>query len=92
MGKYYKVPLFQYRNNATSDFAKNFAKEFEERVKYLVDSNEEKEIIGSNALGECESGWDFSPRFNQRILNFIPIDLNSIIYFNFLPLERRYLS
>ena len=80
--------LFQYRNNATSDFAKNFAKEFEERVKYLVDSNEEKEIIGSNALGECESGWDFSPRFNQRILNFIPIDLNSIIYFNFLTLDK----
>lgn len=31
-------------------------------------------------LAEAESGWDFNPRFNHRALNFLPIDLNSLLY------------
>ncbi|HEX5448045.1 MAG TPA: trehalase family glycosidase [Candidatus Saccharimonadales bacterium] len=31
-------------------------------------------------LAETESGWDFTPRFNHRALNFLPIDLNSLLY------------
>ncbi|MEW5821304.1 MAG: trehalase family glycosidase [Cyanobacteriota bacterium] len=29
---------------------------------------------------ECESGWDFSNRFDQRSMDFIPVDLNSLLY------------
>lgn len=29
---------------------------------------------------ECESGWDFSNRFEQRTMDFIPVDLNSLLY------------
>ncbi|HET9850019.1 MAG TPA: trehalase family glycosidase [Candidatus Saccharimonadales bacterium] len=33
-----------------------------------------------NDLAEAESGWDLSPRFNRRCLNYLPIDLNSLLY------------
>ncbi|MGH7157028.1 MAG: trehalase family glycosidase [Candidatus Saccharimonadales bacterium] len=33
-----------------------------------------------NDLAEAESGWDFTPRFNHKCLNYLPIDLNSLLY------------
>lgn len=29
---------------------------------------------------EAESGWDMTPRFEDRCLDFIPVDLNSLLY------------
>src|ERR1039457_3381720 len=31
-------------------------------------------------LAEAESGWDMTPRFDRRALNFLPIDLNALLY------------
>src|SRR3989344_6553770 len=31
-------------------------------------------------LAEAESGWDLSPRFNHHALNYLPVDLNSLLY------------
>jgi len=31
-------------------------------------------------LAETESGWDFTPRFNHKTLNYLPVDLNSLLY------------
>jgi alpha,alpha-trehalase len=31
-------------------------------------------------LAEAESGWDYTPRFGHKALNFTPIDLNSLLY------------
>jgi alpha,alpha-trehalase len=31
-------------------------------------------------LAEAESGWDMTPRFNRRCLNYLPVDLNSLLY------------
>ncbi|MGD0284254.1 MAG: trehalase family glycosidase [Candidatus Saccharimonadales bacterium] len=33
-----------------------------------------------NDLAEAESGWDMTTRFNRRALNYLPIDLNSLLY------------
>jgi alpha,alpha-trehalase len=33
-----------------------------------------------NDLAEAESGWDFTPRFGHKALNYLPIDLNSLLY------------
>ncbi len=33
-----------------------------------------------NDLAETESGWDMTPRFNRRALNYLPVDLNSLLY------------
>ncbi len=31
-------------------------------------------------LAEAESGWDMTPRFERKCLDFLPIDLNSLLY------------
>lgn len=31
-------------------------------------------------LAEAESGWDLNPRFGHKCLNFLPIDLNCLLY------------
>jgi len=31
-------------------------------------------------LAEAESGWDMTPRFGRRALNYLPVDLNSLLY------------
>lgn len=31
-------------------------------------------------LAEAESGWDYTPRFGHKALNYLPIDLNSLLF------------
>jgi alpha,alpha-trehalase len=31
-------------------------------------------------LAEAESGWDMTPRFDRHALNYLPIDLNALLY------------
>jgi alpha,alpha-trehalase len=31
-------------------------------------------------LAEAESGWDMTTRFNRKALNYLPVDLNSLLY------------
>lgn len=31
-------------------------------------------------LAEAESGWDMTPRFNRKALNYLPADLNALLY------------
>ena len=31
-------------------------------------------------IAEAESGWDLTPRFSHKALNFLPVDLNSLLY------------
>ncbi len=33
-----------------------------------------------NDLAETESGWDMTPRFNRKALNYLPVDLNALLY------------
>jgi alpha,alpha-trehalase len=33
-----------------------------------------------NDLAEAESGWDMTPRFNRKALDYLPVDLNSLLY------------
>lgn len=33
-----------------------------------------------NDLAEAESGWDMTPRFNRKALQYLPVDLNSLLY------------
>ncbi len=45
-----------------------------------VHSESEKLAIGAHFMAEAESGWDFSPRFDSRCLDFCPVDLNCNLY------------
>jgi len=33
-----------------------------------------------NDLAEAESGWDMTTRFNRRVLQYLPVDLNALLY------------
>ncbi len=33
-----------------------------------------------NDLAEAESGWDMTPRFNRKALNYLPVDLNALLF------------
>ncbi len=33
-----------------------------------------------NDLAETESGWDMTPRFNQKALRYLPVDLNALLH------------
>lgn len=35
-----------------------------------------------NNLAECESGWDYNPRFNGKCYEYNPVDLNSLLWFD----------
>ncbi len=42
-------------------------------------------------LAEAESGWDLTPRFNHKALNYLPVDLNSLLFkyeMDFAAIER----
>lgn len=40
----------------------------------------DKTDFAENIIAECESGWDFNPRFSLKCKNYIPVDLNSNLY------------
>jgi alpha,alpha-trehalase len=31
-------------------------------------------------IAEAESGWDMTPRFGRKAMNYLPVDLNSLLY------------
>lgn len=31
-------------------------------------------------LAEAESGWDMTPRFNRKCMDYVPVDLNALLY------------
>jgi alpha,alpha-trehalase len=39
-------------------------------------------------LAEAESGWDMTPRFGRRALDYLPVDLNALLYKYETDLER----
>jgi alpha,alpha-trehalase len=41
-------------------------------------------------LAEAESGWDMTTRFNRKCLNYLPVDLNSLLYKYEMDFARYY--
>lgn len=41
-------------------------------------------------LAEAESGWDMTPRFGRKALNFTPVDLNALLYKYEMDLAKYY--
>lgn len=53
---------------------KPFAHKVHEGLSRYYDSN----VV--HDLAEAESGWDMTTRFNRRCLDYLPIDLNTLLY------------
>lgn len=61
------------------------AEELSEEARELTERIGEVPGVGEHALGEhflacAESGWDFNGRWNIEAVNFIPVDLNALLY------------
>jgi len=72
--------LARYGGHATRAELMEFFQGTKERVKYTAQTEEEQLRQASHTLGEAESGWDFTPRFEHRCEDFCPVDLNSNLY------------
>lgn len=71
--------LNHYGNSADRTAKLHMAAEAEERFACAI-SDADRETLGDHLLAECESGWDFSPRFARRCKDFAPIDCNALLY------------
>lgn len=90
--------LFQYRAITNCPRPENFLTDFFNGVN----SSYSAEKIWGNTASACESGWDFSSRWfdhngteaytknSIRTNSFIPVDLNSIMAWNFKTMEKLY--
>ena len=50
-----------------------YRKRTDKKVAYTIEN-------AYNILCECESGWDFSPRFSLQCSSYNPVDLNCLLY------------
>lgn len=41
-------------------------------------------------IAEAESGWDMTPRFDRKALNYLPVDLNALLYKYEMDFARYY--
>lgn len=41
---------------------------------------EDRIRIAAHEYAECESGWDYGPRFERRCMDFCPVDLNALLF------------
>ena len=73
--------LNRYLSNANDEETEEFIREISLRKILDVKDINVKEKA-KNLFAEAESGWDFCPRFSGKALNFVPVDLNSILYRN----------
>lgn len=71
--------LNRYDCSATDKEYLEFVQVYKDRTGIALP---ETVLNGRGIMAEAESGWDFSPRFPDNCLNYNPIDLNSLLYFN----------
>lgn len=70
----------------SSEFDEESGKKIYERItdrlsfKKPISEYKSYADFAENAIAECESGWDFNPRFNLKCKYFAPVDLNSNLY------------
>ncbi len=70
-----------------------YGSDLDENISYVGDLEYYKDRTGTspqgeekvcvlNALSECESGWDYNPRFYGKCHEYNPVCLNSLLWFD----------
>lgn len=76
-----RIGLNRHLHHATNEqLAKFFDEELKGRIDFAPKDREEKIRIANHYLAEAETGWDFTPKFEQRAADFAKVDLNSLLY------------
>lgn len=68
-----EVAIDEYENVWTADAHPVWHQVFDGLSRYY-------DINMLHDLAEAESGWDMTPRFERTCLDYLPIDLNSLLY------------
>jgi alpha,alpha-trehalase len=74
------IGLNSYGHHATEEELLRFQDCLKKRIGSKAANREEQLRQSAHMLAEAESGWDFTPRFNNQCLNYAPADLNAILY------------
>lgn len=73
--------LSRHHHDATPEYLANFYEHLKKvRLPLTATTEDEKISIAGHRLAEAEAGYDFTPRFDGRCSDFIPVDLNSNLY------------
>ncbi|MBK9730534.1 MAG: alpha,alpha-trehalase [Chitinophagaceae bacterium] len=73
--------LSRHHHDATPAYLADFYEHLKKvRLPLNATDAEEKISIAGHRLAEAEAGYDFTPRFDGRCSDFIPVDLNSNLY------------
>ena len=73
--------LSRHHHDATQEYLLNFYEHLKKvRLPLTATTDKEKISIAGHRLAEAEAGYDFTPRFDGRCSDFIPVDLNSNLY------------
>jgi alpha,alpha-trehalase len=73
--------LSRHHHDATQEYLLWFYDHLKKvRLPLTATTDEEKISIAGHRLAEAEAGYDFSPRFDGRCSDFIPVDLNSNLW------------
>ena len=72
--------LARHGNLASPEELRQFFRDIVVRAQLIPGTDAQNLAQASHALSECESGWDFTPRFEHRCEDFCPVDLNANLY------------
>ncbi len=73
--------LSRHHHDATHEYLAEFYEHLKKvRLPLNATTDEEKISIAGHRLAEAEAGYDFTPRFDGRCSDFIPVDLNANLY------------
>lgn len=72
--------LCHYGHSADISELLAFSSILEERLGIRFNEQAERIKTAGHYMAEAESGWDFTPRFEGRCLEFAPVDLNALLY------------
>jgi alpha,alpha-trehalase len=72
--------LSHYGNHATPSQLKSFGKSVASRLPTMPAEAVARGRFVNHAIAVAESGWDFTPRWDDRCPEFASVDLNSLLY------------
>lgn len=73
-----KTGLNRYYTMATDEMCEDFLDYAESRTQRKISGD--RVYVGQSYRAEGESGWDFTPRFNERCAEYNSVDLNCNLY------------
>ena len=72
--------LNHYGNHAMPNQLKSFGKSVAPRLPTMPEEPVARGLFVNHAIATAESGWDFTPRWDDRCPEFASVDLNSLLY------------